>query len=203
MTRFLPFGSRSKTIQVNTLGGGAPAVTYATWNPADKGNITLSGGDLIAQSNAGTWNSVRSTISKTSGKWYCEITCGGSSGGGITLGSGTSSANLFDLVGMDANGWGIYWGWPNKFHNGSNVAFGSGGNLVAWDIIQISLDMDWGNIYIGKNGTDFWLMYSWLGSWPMFIMASVYNNGTTATANFGATPFAYSVPSGYNAGLYT
>ena len=50
MTRFLPFGSRSKTIQVNTLGGGAP-VTYATWNPADKGNITLSGGDLITSSS--------------------------------------------------------------------------------------------------------------------------------------------------------
>ena len=110
MTRFLPFGSRSKTIQVNTLGGGAPAVTYATWNPADKGSITLSGGDLLAQSNSGAWNSVRSTISKTSGKWYCEITCGGASGGGIALGSGTSSANLFDFPGTDANGWGIYGG---------------------------------------------------------------------------------------------
>jgi hypothetical protein len=54
-------------------GGG---FTYATWNPADtSGDITLSGGNLVATRGAGSgWRSSRATQSKNSGKWYFEIT---------------------------------------------------------------------------------------------------------------------------------
>lgn len=43
--------------------------------------------------------------------------------------------------------------------------------------------------YSGLTGTQFAL-------WEAFTPTGI------GTANFGATPFAYSVPSGYNSGLY-
>ena len=50
--------------------------SYATWNPSDKSAyISLSGGDLtISSSSAPNYANIRSTLSKTSGKWYWETT---------------------------------------------------------------------------------------------------------------------------------
>lgn len=47
-------------------------------------------------------------------------------------------------------------------------------------------------------------MYTGLTGNIFAIVNGLNNVGTSngGTANFGATPFAYSVPSGYNAGLY-
>ena len=44
------------------------AVTYATWNPSDKSsNITLSNGNLtVGSTSSVTWDSIRSTIGKSS-----------------------------------------------------------------------------------------------------------------------------------------
>ena len=43
-------------------GGGGPAVTAATWNPADKGTgVVLSNGNLTAVGDGSTWRSCRST----------------------------------------------------------------------------------------------------------------------------------------------
>ena len=200
MTRFLPFGSKSKTIQVNTLGGGAPAVTYATWNPADKGNLTLSGGDLIASSNVWSWETVRSTISKTSWKWYWETTI-------------TSSPDGFQFV------WACDWTvaitnaftWQNtqgiwyfalewkSYKDGGNSVYWA--TFTSWDIIWVALNLDAYEITFYKNGTSQGVIsLGWTGA----IYASHSEVFTqTATTNFWATTFAYSVPSGYNAGLYT
>lgn len=55
--------------------GAVVGTTYATWNPADKSaDITLSLGNLKATQTTSSWDSVRSTIGKTSGKWYWEYT---------------------------------------------------------------------------------------------------------------------------------
>ena len=81
------------------------ANTYATWNPSDKdASVTLSGGNLVASSTSASWAAVRSTISKSSGKWYWEYTVT-AIGNGHTQGIGNSSATLANYVGQDANGW--------------------------------------------------------------------------------------------------
>ncbi len=202
MTRFLPFGSRSKTIQVNTLGGSAPAVTYATWNPADKDAwVVLLNWNLTAEStDYVNWHAVRSTISKSSWKWYWEITqTAGFAGGNITQWVAKSTENLASFVWNWAN-WYWLFGDTQKINNSSFSAYGTlGRNIIVWDIVQVLLNMDSGNVSFWVNWTTYGIAFSGL-SWEFF--AIVANAYSTQTANFGATPFAYPVPSGYNAGLY-
>jgi len=205
MTRFLPFGSRSKTIQVNTLGaGGAPAVTYATWNPADKGTrAVLSNGDLTLQPSLGWWAGARTTISKSSGKWYWEFVPNGVAGGGVTIGAGNTSATLEDYLGIDAGGWSLY-GGGTKIHNNVQTPWYSS-VINSWDTIGVLMNMDAWEISVRVNNVDTWVMFSGLTG-NIFAMYNGLNNVGVSNgwvANFGATPFAYSVPSGYNAGLYT
>lgn len=43
------------------------AITYATWNPADKNaNVTLSGGNLTMVTSVGSWCGARATIGVSS-----------------------------------------------------------------------------------------------------------------------------------------
>lgn len=78
------------------------AITYATWNPADKGaNITLSGGNLTATTSAFAWDAVRTTISKSTGKWYFEMSITANNLG--FSGIGKSTATLASYLGSDAN----------------------------------------------------------------------------------------------------
>lgn len=175
------------------------ATTYATFNPADKGsNIVLSNGNLTA-TTASSFQSVRSNVSKTKGKWYWEVTLNHIDGfaGGI----GLFGANLNDFVGDDASGWGYYEN-GNKFHTGSSVAYGS--SYVAGDVIGVALDMDGGTVAFYKNGVAQGTAYTGL-SGRMYAMNSINANGGNAvvTANFGATAFSFSVPSGFNAGLFS
>jgi hypothetical protein len=47
---------------------------YPTLNPLDKSAaISLSGNNLIATSSTASWNGVRGTMSKSTGKWYYEV----------------------------------------------------------------------------------------------------------------------------------
>lgn len=81
-----------------------PSLFYATWNPADKAAlVTLSNGNLTAESSTTNWRSARSTISKTSGKWYWEITM--TTGTEFYVGVARSTATLENYIGADADGW--------------------------------------------------------------------------------------------------
>lgn len=179
------------------------AVTYATRNPSDKSaNITLSGGNLIATNPSITsWSSVRSTIGKSSGKRYREYTIG--SGTDRHVGIGKSTATLASFPWFDANWYAYYYNDGNKVTNNSYSSFGAARNT--WNIIWVALDMDAGTIAMYKNnviqGT---FMFTGL-SGTFYAMVGLYGGGasTSVTANFGATPFAYTPPVGFNAGLYT
>jgi len=181
------------------------ADTYATWNPADN-FVTLSGGNLVATAN-GAWNGVRATIFKTSGKWYWEYTLSGCSvdNGDSQMGIGDSgdisstgsvpSANTaivyansgqlisaFDNTGVQA---------ANQFRNG--------------DTIGVGLDMDTPTLrFYDLSGAEMvnspWAQVT--GS-SMTAEAILNGSGCTVTANFGASAFVHSVPSGFNSGLYT
>lgn len=180
------------------------AITYATLNPADKSaNITLSNGNLTATHNTSvTWDAVRSTISKSSGKWYWEIKIDTVDANSPILGIGLSTATLTNFTGADANAWG-YWGSNGtKLNNSTQTAYGA--TFTTNDIIGVALDMDGGSVTMYKNGVSQGTMFTGL-SGSMFAMPSLYY-GTVphaVTCNFGATAFTYTPPAGYNAGLYT
>jgi hypothetical protein len=164
-----------------------------TWNPSDKSaSVTLSNGDLTATNAGASWSSARSTVGKSSGKWYWEYTI--ASLGYVEVGAGISTSAL---DGRFVNPWGTGWGGQ------SNVAgFGAG------DVVQVAIDIDGGNIWVGKNG-------AWNGggnpstganpfqtgvSGTIYPMVTVYQ--AESTVNLGASAFQYQPPVGFN-GLYT
>lgn len=179
------------------------AQVFATFNPSDKGsNITLSNGDLTATKSTATWtgSGVRSDISVSSGKWYWEYTLGASITPSSHWGVGTSTATLDNYLGSDAYGW-AYRFDGTKYHSGSQLAFDAT-TVATSDVIGFALDMDAGTIDIYLNGSALGELYASL-SGTFYAMATLYANTEVMTANFGATSFSYSVPSGYNSGLYT
>lgn len=169
-------------------------MAYATWNPSDKGsNVTLTGSDLIAQVASGTYSGVRSTIGKSSGKWYCEITIGTATGSEC-IGFANVSANVSgypdlssttNAIVMVPNG--------NIIKNGSIV--GADGGISSSDIISLAMDFDSGSISWRRNGGTWATISSGLPASPLYIAVGSFS-GTTATmtANFGATSFTYTPP---------
>lgn len=187
---------------VAAAGGGA--FTYATWNPSDKStNITLSGGNLVAAPNANTttWDTARSTIGKSAGKHYWEVTIT-SIGPGVAVGAvaGTEDLNC-DGAMSQLDGFRVYFGGTgNKY----KPATAYGASYTTGDVLGVALDMDGGTLALYKNNTSQGTLVSGLTG-TYYAAAYLYNNGTASsvTANFGATALTYTPPAGFNAGLYT
>jgi hypothetical protein len=180
--------------------------TYATWNPADKdASVSLSGGDLTAAWSLSSQKAVRATQGKSSGKHYWEITYNGATN--IYCGVGTAAAALSAYIGSEAASYGYFEDVPRLYNNGGYTSYGL--SLSNGDVLMIALDMDNGKIWFGKNGTWFASGDPEAGTNPaatglsgaFYPMASGLT-GSNLTANFGASAFAYSVPSGFGAGLY-
>ena len=175
--------------------------TYATWNPADKGaDCTLSGGSLVATHGASSVVSgVRSTLGKSTGKWYWEATKTDGTAATVVFGIGKAGSS-FQFPGFDANGWSYYAGAGQKINN--NVAVAYGAAYGTGDVIGHALDMDTGTVEFFKNGVSQGVAFTGLSGTVFASAASGSGNVNVSQANFGASAFAFSVPSGFNAGLY-
>lgn len=188
--------------------------SFATWDPGNKGiGVTLSGGNLTATMGAGLQGVVLSTISKFSSKWYWEITVG-ATGPHMIIGVALSSINLNFFLGGVTGGWGYTndIGAPGQKVNVSFSAYGA--TYTTGDVISNAWDADNGFIYWGKNGT--WqnggvptsggagtgAAFNIGAGTTIFAGWSSAAGPESGTANFGASPFSFSVPSGYNAGLF-
>lgn len=189
----------------------AVAKTYATWNPSDKGsNITLSGGDLIATKSGTNWTgpSVRANQGKDcgsgNGKWYFEYKCTASTVEvDVGLANGSLSMSTYLVSRSGSSTWDIFNsglftpGVLYKF----NASTASVGTAVAInDIIGVAVDLDNSTVHYYKNGTEYISDATLTGT--VYPAIDLYDNNASVTANFGASTFAYSVPSGYNSGWY-
>jgi hypothetical protein len=190
-------------------------ITYATWNPSDHGtSITLSGGNLTATNSAGGWNSVRATIGKSTGKWYWELQINNSDVTHFILGIGNSSFSVNNYIAQSARSGGVQVNFGNwaSYANGvtsdysGNPTTLSTGNWTGW-----AFDATAGQLWANFNGT--WQNHDPTGAdvlsgmstnGPWYPSASILSGGspTTVVANFGASAFQFSVPSGFNAGVY-
>lgn len=172
------------------------AKTYATWNPSDKGtSITLSNWNKTVVNTTASWNMVRSTIWKSSWKWYWEVTANSSTA--MIMGIANSSWNLLSYVGSDINGW----GWSEismKYNNWSWTAYGA--NYTTNDVIWIALDMNAGTLIFYKNNTSQWTAFTGLTGTIYAAVGSI--NSSQTTTNFWSTALTYSPPAWYNAWLY-
>ena len=182
------------------------AVTYAAWNPNDAGaGATFADNNRTATTaqNQG----IRSTGSKSSGKWYVEFTMGADITGstGPVLGVASSSVNIATAHhAQAATGW-AYIGDGRKMNNGSLANYGT--SYTNGDVVMMALDMDNGKIWFGKNGT--WqasgdpvagtnAAYTGLSGSLMCAWSSASGSRTT-TGNWGASAFVYTAPTGFSA----
>lgn len=189
-------------------------LVFATWNPADKhADIALSGGDLIATkttTDPAAWACVRGTVAMDAGQWYWETTVNFTGSSQIQIGICEGSPPLYvapsagsgfarkGALALDGNYYDSILGLL-----GNIGAISSGGVIRHW------LDMDSGTYRIA-NGAGAWTAVAAIGWWTQRptilypIVGFVRQSGTTAscTANFGASPFAYTPPDGANAGVY-
>ena len=181
--------------------GSTVSFTYATWNPADKGaNLTLSGSNLIATTSG--LGIVRSTIGKSTGKWYWEITIGGNPGGVGTAVSTVSLAAALGNSGSSYDGFSYNGAYGNTL-TGSYSQYPFGATFVAGDVIGMAFDIDAGTLSFYKNGI---LQGTGQAGFPAGTYYAAVGGGASGeiyTANFGASTFSYSPPSGFNSGLYT
>lgn len=172
--------------------------TYATWNSADKSaNIALSGGDLTATHTVTTgYVGVRSTIGKSTGKWYWEVTIGAKGGSDAVYPSAMLSTAAF--TGPYQTG---YWGYLSQgYSECANVETGGKATFGVGDVIGIALDADADTVQFFKNNTSQFTCTSVAGT--VYAGLLMYDNNDAMTANFGATALTYTPPSGFNPGLY-
>jgi hypothetical protein len=187
-------------------GGGEAGGSYATWNPDDKSTRwDLSNGDLTASKNQAGNAIVRSTVGVASGKWYWEVHLDTNSNPiaqafGIATIDQVLSAGI--LGGSSGDSW-AYYGNGVKKYGGSTTSWGTG--TTEGDTCMVALNMDSGKIWFGEGGTWFESGNPAAGTGEAFsgiaetVYAAIYDSTSDAvqTANFGASSFAYSPPSGF------
>lgn len=174
--------------------------TYATWDSGVKGScITLSLGDLKSTGNGAGWCSTQSTIAKSSGKWYWEIKV--NSLGNFMTGVG-GSITTTSYIGLASDQWAIFdannsTDWRSVINNSFNS---QGTKFSLNDVIGLALDLDNGTLDFYLNGV---FQYQFTGiTGTIYAQEAAGDSGSNAeTANFGASPFAYPVPSGFCEGL--
>jgi hypothetical protein len=195
------------TEDADTGAGGEVRGNYATLNPLfSYTGLLPTNGNLDYVANSANWRTSTSTISMTSGKWYCEFVVNSFSSGGIMLGivGTTDGPTIRDIISTDniviGRSGNVGYGYQNtgnKYTGGSSTSYGA--SYTASDVIGIALDLDAGTLVFYKNGSSQGTAFSSLtGTFGFGV--SVCTPGTTSvSANFGQRPFAYTAPSGFKA----
>lgn len=189
-----------------TAAGGPTGLVGATsWNPSDKSaSTTLSNFNLTFTRDASGAGGVRALVGRSTGKYYWEVTINNSAGlidigaigGGQSL---TGSAGGLGFAWRSTTGALIINGTPDV----------SPGSYTTGDVLMIAFDRGGDLIYVGKNGSWYGSMNPSAGtggrsvatSGATYPNAEVTGSGGQITANFGATPFNYAVPTGFTPGV--
>ena len=208
---FTCFGQGEPDIPPATNYGSS--ITYATYDPSHMtSGITLSGGNDVVTIPGGT-RGVRSTIGKTSGKYYWE--CIVNSGTFDCFFGVANSSWTPGYLGNDANGWS--WGvWsgsfgPYKQHSNSYITVGSLPSIG--DVISITVDYGGATMNAYQNGTLIGTSPLWssLSGGPFYAaMSSWGGSSSVSTTNFGASAWdsrtatlrTSLIAAGYTMGLY-
>jgi hypothetical protein len=186
--------------------GGAGPATFATLDPLNKAtSIDLSNGNLTATKTTSTaFKSAIATVSKSSGKFYCEMTIH-QSAVNYFLGVCPIDFNVETFLGTTATSWGYHLKSAQKWTN--NVGAAGGASIqTANDVIGMAVDLNAGYIWWRDNGV--WLQsgnpdagtnpqFTGLTGLTLAPAMSIFNDTTSSTMNFGATAYADAAPSGF------
>lgn len=183
----------------------APA-SYPTLNPSDKSTgVALSNGNLTYTSSNGAQGSVRATSSKSTGKWYYEVTIN-QQGTQYGLMAGIMEADV-PLTNPFIYTSGQYLLYSksapssSQFFPNSGSPVSAGTQFDTGDRIGVAVDLTSAQpgISFYKNG----LMHSSFSIaagvyFPAITDAAASGNACSCTLNFGATAFTHAAPSGYS-----
>ena len=210
----------TSNLAANDQMSDSPTNNHCTWNSLQTGTTisSLTDGNLVATGTSGDaakWMSL-GTLAVNSGKWYYEVTSGGARiGAGFTTSGSLTQANLNTgpvdvaaetfVIQDDGR---ITYGTTT---GNSAPSFGSGVTM------GFALDADAGKGWVTVNGSDWadssggttgdptdgsnptWTQTIGTPVQPLCGDTSGGSFTTIATANFGASAFAYTPPTGYNA----
>ena len=187
-----------------TQSSDSPTNNHITWTKLKPTTVTTSQGNTHVDTNGITRN-ILGSIGLTTGKWYWEIKVTSNVAGfgaGLAKESASTSSSPFS-----ANMYAIAASDGTFYNEGSGGTSGTG--LSTNDIMGLAYDADAGKIWIAKNNT-------WMNSGDpaggsgemsssiptteaMFPITGTANVTMTAEAEFGATTFTYTPPTGFNA----
>lgn len=189
------------------LAAVAPGFAQTTWNPADKGSgVALPNGNLAASGSGGVYYAVRATQSRSTGKYCYENTQTSVTPNSSTSGFATSAMALNNYVGFSAVSVAYQ---PNgntlkssqfTLVTAPSVTFASG------ETMTFCVDLDAGKAWLAKNGTftgggnpaagtNPWVTFA-----PGLVLFPAYatpDASNVATANFGASAFVATLPTGF------
>lgn len=169
------------------------AAIAATWDPANKGvNTTLSNGNLTASNSTAGADTTFAAIGKTSGKWYFEVTVSSSSA--LALGVANGSQTTSQYPGQTANAIGYGYNGLIYYNGGTPHTYST---YTSGDVIGIAYDAGAGTVTFYKNGVSQGSPTATLTGTIYPVVGSLGSASYTVTANFGASPFIYTPPSGY------
>jgi hypothetical protein len=208
---------------LRALAGVIATVEHQVASILDSGNespgITLSGGNLIATWTTATttYALIRSTTSKSAGKWYFESTDVVSASGFNAIGLANASLSMAGAVylGQDHNGVGWQNGTGNIFSGGAPLGSCNSSNtgFVLNDVLGIAVDVsnsllwvkdltvgsNWNNSGAADPGTGVGGIdiSSLTPVQPLYVAVGIYATPRSMSVNFGASAFTGSVPSGF------
>lgn len=138
-----------------------PPPVVLAWNSADKhADITLTNSDLTAAHAVAAFRSVRGTVSKSTGKWYFEVTFDTLVTFGI-VGLANATEALTNYIGGTTNSWGTGSSGPSQtYYNGSSTSV-TPYSIGSTDRVDVAWDADAGyiwfrcdGVWIGASGVD-------------------------------------------------
>ena len=203
MTMFAGDSSETITADKSLTLGTISGIT-TTFSP--NANFTMSNGNLTAQlSSPQDWYTILSTVGKSSGKWYAEFVSitDNTNFFGVASSLPAQSSFLGNIAGSAA-----YQGYsPTIRVDGTITRQSLDPTTTVGDTVMVALDMDYGMVWFGKNGT--WLNNGnpYTRANPMatgrtgtyyFGFSAYYQNSTKATANFGGSAWSYTPPIGFS-----
>lgn len=166
-------------------------------------DITLSGDNLIA-THIGATNhrGFGSLDAKTTGKHYFEAeVLDLNATPGLTVGVGDYTAILLNGMGGNGNNVGLTDEDAIYIVNGGANTIVAGPDLVEGDIVSVAVDADTREVAFRVNGGVEYGPYTVPGANPIFPRFSLRWINTAMALNFGAAPFIYGPPPGYQAWL--
>ena len=187
---------------------------FSTWDSAALQGGTLSNGNLTFTANTAT-SGIRAQSSLNSGKRYFEITAGTLTAT-MALGVYNDTSTISSL--SSSNGFAVT---QTGSININGLATGSTvGTLVAGDVLCFAVDLDAGlgwvrrgaagnwngnagaNPATGTGGLNIAAIHKGGGLW-LYPRVGLSSATGSVTANFGASSFAGTVPSGFSSGWET